>query len=69
MMQPRSHDAGPRSLISNREENADLKLVKLAYEASASSGGGMLSLRLLHVDVGDDVGVKKGGHGIHLFDF
>jgi hypothetical protein len=29
----------------------------------------MITLRLLHVNVGDDVGVKKGGHDIHLLDF
>jgi hypothetical protein len=28
----------------------------------------MISLKLLHRDVGDDVGVKKGGHDIHLLD-
>ena len=39
------------------------------YEAGASGGEDIIALSLLHVDVGDDIGVKEGGHGIHLLDF
>jgi hypothetical protein len=44
-------------------------LVEIAHKMSAGRRGDVIALELLHVDVGDDVGVQEGAHDIHLLSF